>query len=333
MSGFWNGRPVFITGCKGFLGSHLSKTLRDRGAAVTGLVRDRTAYSGFFGDDKGINLVHGCLEDYSLLERAMNEYEIDTVFHVGAQAIVGTANRNPLSTFEANVRGTWHVLEACRRSPRVRRIIVASSDKAYGQQEVLPYHEDMPLQGRHPYDVSKSCADLITQAYYATYGLPVCITRCGNLFGEGDTNFSRIIPQTIRSIIRGEAPVIRSDGTYIRDYFYVGDAVSAYMLLAEKMESKGLFGEAFNFSNGIQVTVLELVRRILKIMGSALEPVILNQAGNEIRHQYLDASKARRLLEWVPKYSLDEGLKRTVEWYRTYFGKNSRHDAAGSDRV
>lgn len=319
MSGFWNGRPVFVTGCTGFLGSHLVKALKSKGAVVTGLVRDRVPSSGFFHDHADINQVYGSLEDYALLERALNEYEIDTVFHVGAQAIVGTANRSPLSTFEANIRGTWHVLEACRRNPQVRRIVVASSDKAYGDQKVLPYNEDMPLQGRHPYDVSKSCADLIAQAYRHTYGLPVCITRCGNLYGEGDTNFNRIIPQTIRSVIRGEAPVIRSDGTFIRDYFYVEDAVNAYLLLAEKMESRGLFGEAFNFSNEIQLTVLELVNKILALMGSNLKPVILNQGEHEIRHQYLDATKARKLLEWAPRYSIDEGLKRTIAWYRAYF--------------
>jgi len=333
MSGFWNGRPVFVTGCTGFLGSHLVGALKEQGAAVTGLVRDWAPRAGMLDDCADICLVHGSLEDYPLLERALNEYEIDTVFHVGAQAIVGTANRNPLSTFEANIRGTWNVLEACRRNPHVKRIIVASSDKAYGDQDVLPYNEDMPLRGRHPYDVSKSCADLIAQAYYATYGLPVCITRCGNLFGEGDTNFSRIIPQTIRSIIMGETPVIRSDGTYIRDYFYVRDAVSAYMLLAEKMESGRLFGEAFNFSNEAQITVLELVRRILGIMGSDLEPVILDQAAGEIRHQYLDASKARRLLGWKPKYSLDEGLKKTIDWYREYFATGSRQGSSGSDAI
>lgn len=328
MSGFWNGRPVFVTGCTGFLGSHLVKALKSRGAVVTGLVRDRVPSSGFFHDHADINQVYGSLEDYALLERALNEYEIDTVFHVGAQAIVGTANRSPLSTFEANIRGTWHVLEACRRNPQVRRIIVASSDKAYGDQRVLPYNEDMPLQGRHPYDVSKSCADLIAQAYRHTYGLPVCITRCGNLYGEGDTNFNRIIPQTIRSVLKGEAPVIRSDGTFIRDYFYVEDAVNAYLLLAEKMESRGLFGEAFNFSNEIQLTVLELVNKILALMGSNLKPVILSQGEYEIRHQYLDATKARKLLEWTPRYSIDEGLKRTIAWYRAYFGQNGNPGAA-----
>lgn len=329
MSDFWSGRPVFVTGCTGFLGSHLVKKLIDEGAAVTGLVRDSVPPSGFY-DFKAIHAVHGSLEDYPLLERALNEYEIDTVFHVGAQAIVGTANRNPMSTFEANIRGTWHVLEACRRNPQVRRIIVASSDKAYGSQKVLPYHENMPLQGRHPYDVSKSCADLIAQAYHKTYGLPVCITRCGNLYGEGDTNFNRIIPQTIRSVIRGEAPVIRSDGTFIRDYFYVEDAVSAYMFLAEKLESHGLSGEAFNFSNEIQLTVLDLVHKILEIMRSSLKPVILNQGDHEIRHQYLDASKARKLLGWAPRYSIDEGLERTVDWYRAYFATGS-HGIAECD--
>lgn len=331
MSGFWNGRNVFVTGCTGFLGSHLVKALLDKGAVVTGLVRDRVRSSGFFYDQAAVNQVYGSLEDYALLERVLNEYEIDTVFHVGAQAIVGTANRNPLSTFEANIRGTWHVLEACRRTSHVKRIVVASSDKAYGDQEILPYNERMPLQGRHPYDVSKSCADLIAQAYYHTYGLPVCITRCGNLYGEGDTNFNRIVPQTILSVLRGQAPVIRSDGTYIRDYFYVGDAVSAYMLLAEKMESEGLLGEAFNFSNEIQLTVLDLVNKILTIMGSNLEPVILNQGKHEIRHQYLDASKARKLLGWSPRYTIDEGLKRTVEWYRTYFGQAGLHSLAECD--
>jgi len=331
MSGFWSGRNVFVTGCTGFLGSHLVKALLSKGALVTGLVRDRVRSAGFFYDQEAVNRVYGSLEDYALLERALNEYEIDTVFHVGAQAIVGTANRNPLSTFEANIRGTWNVLEACRRNSHVKRIVVASSDKAYGDQEILPYKERMPLQGRHPYDVSKSCADLIAQAYYHTYNLPVCITRCGNLYGEGDTNFNRIVPQTILSVLKGQAPVIRSDGTFIRDYFYVGDAVEAYMLLAEKMESEGLYGEAFNFSNEVQLTVLDLVRKILTIMGSSLEPVILNQGNHEIRHQYLDASKARKLLGWAPRYTMDEGLRRTVEWYRIYFGQTGNHSLAECD--
>ena len=318
---FWNDKNVFITGCTGFLGSYLAKELVNSGANVTGLVRDRIPRSNLYDGEeyKKINFVYGELEDEALLERAFGEYEIDTVFHVGAQAIVGVANRNPLATFETNVRGTWNVLEAARRSPLIKRVIVASSDKAYGDQEVLPYHEDMPLKGRHPYDVSKSCADLISQAYHKTYGLPVCITRCGNLFGGGDLNFNRIIPQTIRSVLKNEPPVIRSDGTFIRDYFYVEDAVKAYMLLAEKMEELNLQGEAFNFSNEIQLTVLDLVNMILNLMESDLKPVILNQGTNEIRHQYLSAQKAREVLNWAPAYTIEQGLKKTIEWYRNFF--------------
>ena len=268
-----------------------------------------------------MNVVQGALEDMQTIERALGEYEIDTVFHLAAQAIVGVANRHPVSTFEANILGTWNVLEACRRQPLIKRVIVASSDKAYGDQEQLPYDEDMPLNGKHPYDVSKSCADLISHTYYNTYGLPVCITRCGNLYGGGDLNFNRIIPQTIQLVLEGKAPEIRSDGTFIRDYFYIEDAVKAYLLLAEKMEEKGLVGEAFNFSNEIQLTVLELVDKILKAMGSELKPRILNQGTHEIKHQYLSAEKARKLLDWKPDYSIDEGLEKTIEWYREFFQK------------
>ncbi len=265
-------------------------------------------------------MVRGSIEDLQLLERVIGEYEIETVFHIAAQAIVGIANRNPISTFKANIEGTWNVLEACRRSPTIKQIIVASSDKAYGDQEKLPYDESMPLQGKHPYDVSKSCTDLLAQAYHQTYNLPVCITRCGNLYdGGGDLNFNRIIPHTIQSIVHGKPPEIRSDGTFIRDYFYVEDAVLAYLLLVEKMEEGHIYGEAFNFSNEIQLTVLELVNRILELMNSDLQPVILNQSQHEIKHQYLSAAKARDLLIWKPKYSVEEGLKKTIDWYTDFF--------------
>ncbi|AMM99390.1 GDP-mannose 4,6-dehydratase [Bacillus pumilus] len=323
MSGFWNGKNVFVTGCTGLLGSYLVKELIDQGANVTGLVRDQVPRSNLYQGSQfeKMNVVQGALEDMQTIERALGEYEIDTVFHLAAQAIVGVANRHPVSTFEANILGTWNVLEACRRQPLIKRVIVASSDKAYGEQEQLPYDEDMPLNGKHPYDVSKSCADLISHTYYNTYGLPVCITRCGNLYGGGDLNFNRIIPQTIQLVLEGEAPEIRSDGTFIRDYFYIEDAVKAYLLLAEKMEEKGLAGEAFNFSNEIQLTVLELVDKILKAMGSELKPRILNQGTHEIKHQYLSAEKARKLLDWKPDYSIDEGLEKTIEWYREFFQK------------
>jgi len=323
MDGFWKDRNVFLTGCTGFLGSHLAKGLVSRGANVVGLVRDHILQSYLYegSEYKQIKMVNGELEDADLIERALGEYEVDTVFHVAAQAIVGVANRNPVSTFTGNIQGTWNILEACRRSPLVKRAIIASSDKAYGDQEQLPYDETMPLQGRHPYDVSKSCADLIAQAYFETYGLPVCITRCGNLYGPGDLNFNRIIPQTIRSIINGESPVIRSDGTLIRDYFYVEDAVNAYIMLAEKIADLKIAGEAFNFSNEAQYTVKDIVTEILRAMDCSLEIKILNEAGNEIRHQYLSAKKAREVLGWKPVFTIREGLRRTIEWYKVFLGQ------------
>lgn len=299
------------------------KELIDQGANVTGLVRDTVPKSNLYQGEqvKQMNIVQGALEDLDVIERALGEYEIDTVFHLAAQAIVGVANRNPISTFEANILGTWNILEACRRHPFIKRVIVASSDKAYGDQPTLPYDENMPLQGKHPYDVSKSCADLLSHTYFNTYGLPVCITRCGNLYGGGDLNFNRIIPQTIQLVLNGEAPEIRSDGTFIRDYFYIEDAVEAYLLLAEKMEELNLAGEAFNFSNEIQLTVLELVEKILKAMDSDLKPKVLNQGSHEIKHQYLSAEKARKLLNWTPAHTIDEGLEKTIEWYKAFFQK------------
>lgn len=320
---FWNNKNVFVTGGTGFLGSYLVKKLVSYGANVTILVRDYIPQSNIYigKEYKKVNVVHGMLEDYLLIERALGEYEIDTVFHLAAQAIVGVANKNPLGTFKANIEGTWNILEAARKSPLIKQVIVASSDKAYGDQEKLPYDENMPLQGKHPYDVSKSCTDLIAQTYYETYKLPVCITRCGNLYGGGDLNFNRIIPQSIQSILNKEAPVIRSDGSFIRDYFYIEDAVDAYINLAEKIVELNLGGQAFNFSNEIQLTVLELVNKILKIMGSDIKPIILNQGSNEIIHQYLSAKKARTVLGWSPNYTIDEGLSKTIEWYKNFLQK------------
>lgn len=319
---FWKNRNVFVTGCTGLLGSWLTRTLVERGAMVTGLIRDLNPYSYLrsSGTEERINVVRGSVEDLYTIERALNEYEIDTVFHLAAQTIVEISNRNPLSTFESNVKGTWVLLEACRRSPIVKRIVVASSDKAYGDQVQLPYTETAPLEGRHPYDVSKSCADLIALSYHETFGLPLSVTRCGNFYGGGDLNFNRLVPGTIRAIQDGQRPLIRSDGTYIRDYFYIEDAVFAYLCLAEKMGDSGIHGEAFNFSNELQVPVLEIVQRILKVMSREdLTPVVLNRAQHEIRHQYLSSEKARRILDWKPKFTLDDGLHRTVTWYRNYF--------------
>lgn len=324
---FWKDRNVFVTGCTGLLGSWLTRALVERGANVTGLIRDLVPKSNlnWSGFNNKITIVRGEIEDYFLLERTINEYEIDTVFHLAAQTIVIIANRNPISTFESNIKGTWNILEACRRSPLVKRIIVASTDKAYGDQEKLPYDENAPLEGRHPYDVSKSCADLLCRAYFETYKLSVCITRCGNFYGGGDLNFNRIVPGTIRSMLNKEAPIIRSDGTLIRDYFYIEDAVEAYLCLAEKMEELNIQGEAFNFSNEIQVTVLELVNKIIKLMGSNLKPKILSEATNEIKHQYLSAKKAREILNWKPKYTLKDGLRKTIKWYEEFFsGKGNK---------
>lgn len=318
---FWRDRRVLVTGATGLLGSWVVNDLVAEGASVVALVRDQVSGSNLLrlGLDRRIDVVRGALEDREVLERALGEYEVKTVLHLAAQTIVGIANRNPVSTFESNIRGTWSLLEACRRSPLVREIVVASSDKAYGDQEVLPYSESAPLEGRHPYDVSKSCADLIARSYFETYASPVCVTRCGNFYGGGDLNWNRIVPGTIRSVLRGERPVIRSDGKFVRDYFYVKDGARAVLHLVERMaRDRSLLGEAFNFSNEIQVTVLALVAKVLALMGSSLEPEVRNEATNEIVHQYLSAKKARERLGWSPSWDLERGLRETVDWYRDY---------------
>ena len=319
---FWRDRPVFVTGATGLVGGWLIRQLLEFEADITCLVRDWIPNSELVRAnlfDK-VKVVRGDVRERETLERALGEYEIDTVIHLAAQTIVGIANRNPISTFETNIQGTWALLEACRRSPLVKQIVVASSDKAYGDQKILPYDENTPLQGTHPYDVSKSCGDLIAYAYAKTYDLPVVITRCGNFYGGGDLNWNRIVPGTIRSVMRGQRPVIRSDGAFIRDYFYVEDGAAAYLLLAQKLaENRALTGEAFNFSNEMQVTVLDLTGKILTLMNSNLEPEILNQANNEILHQYLSAEKARKMLGWSPHFTLEEGLKKTIAWYEKFF--------------
>ena len=320
---FWQDRPTFVTGATGLVGGWLVRRLLDLAADVVCLVRDWVPQSELVHSRliEQVKVVRGDVKDQALLERVLGEYEIDAVIHLAAQTIVGIANRNPVSTFDTNIGGTWALLEACRRSPSVKQIVLASSDKAYGEHDRLPYDEETPLQGRHPYDVSKSCADLIGQAYATTFGLPVTITRCGNFYGGGDLNWNRIVPGTIRSVLRGKRPVIRSDGQYVRDYFYVEDAAAGYTLLAERLAGEPtLRGQAFNFSNETQVTVLELVERILALMNSELEPDTRNQATNEIRYQYLSAAKAGRMLGWRPLFTLEEGLERTIEWYKNFLG-------------
>ena len=314
---FWQDRPVFVTGATGLVGSWLIRRLIAHGAEPVCLVRDWIPQSEFVsaGLLEQVRVVRGDVRDQEILERALGEYEVATVMHLAAQTIVGVA-----STLDTNIRGTWALLEACRRSSTVQQIVLASSDKAYGAQEVLPYSETTPLEGRHPYDVSKSCTDLIAQMYAKTYDLPVTITRCGNFFGGGDLNWNRIVPGTIRSLVRGESPEIRSDGKSIRDYFFVEDGAAAYMLLAERMaDQPELVGEAFNFSNEQQVSVLDLVTKIVTLMGLNVEPNVRNEASNEILNQYLDASKSKNLLGWSPAFTLETGLQETVKWYEHYF--------------
>ena len=322
---FWAEKRVLVTGATGIVGCWLVKELIDRGSEVTAFVLDAEPQSDLYRRDyvRSIHVVNGRLEDFSTLERAVLLHECDTVFHLGAQTIVTAAYRSPLATFESNIQGTWNLLEACRlHAGIVKRVVVASSDKAYGEQERLPYTEDMPLRGRFPYEVSKSCADLIAQSYFWSYGLSVAIARCGNIYGGGDLNWNRIVPGTIRSLYRGESPVIRSDGQYVRDYVYVKDIVEAYLCLAEQLDRPEVRGQSFNFSPESRVTVIEIVDSIRRLMNcGSIEPRILNHAKGEIRSQCLSSAKAREVLNWKSAYSLDEGLRHTIEWYRRFFAE------------
>ena len=316
---FWQDKPVLITGASGLLGSALVKDLVKNKADVVCLLRDWVPDSEIFRNENvnDVTIVSGAITNQSLIERILGEYEIETVFHLAAQTIVKVANNNPISTYESNIKGTWTVLEACRRSPAVTSIVVASSDKAYGTQSTLPYTEDMPLEGKYPYDVSKVCTDLIAQSYAQTYQLPIGITRCGNFYGPGDLNWNRIIPGTIRSILRNKQPVIRSDGNSIRDYLFIDDAAKGYLRLAEFLERTSVLnGEAFNLSSETPISTIKLVNYILELMDSDLEPIILNRAENEIKEQWLSAEKAHRLLNWYPLYYLDDGLRTTINWYK-----------------
>lgn len=318
---YWQDRRVLITGCSGFLGSWLTARLVEAGADVVGLIRDQVPHSELVrsGLLSKLYVVEGEVSDYELMERTLAEYEIDTIFHLAAQTIVTIANRAPLSTFETNIKGTWVVLEAARRNPTVSSIVIASSDKAYGTQAQLPYREDSPLVGRHPYDVSKSCADLIAQAYGRSYDMPIIVTRFANLYGGGDLNWNRIVPGTMRSVIRGERPIIRSDGTFRRDYLFVEDAVTGYLAAARQLHRSEIQGQAFNFGMDQPTTALEIVETILSISGCEdLEPIILDQAHNEIPDQFLASDKAHELLGWHPEHSLRAGLQKTFDWYRRF---------------
>jgi CDP-glucose 4,6-dehydratase len=320
---FWERRPVAITGATGFLGSHLTAQLVELGAAVVILTRDDVPTSAISEAWRGrVSVVRGAVEDQAVVERMLGDYDVRTVMHLAAQSQVGVANRNAVGTYEANVAGTWSLLEAVRRSPTVTEVVTASSDKAYGAQPVLPYDEAMPLLAVNPYDVSKACADLISTSFHRTFGVPVCVTRCGNFFGPGDVNWERLVPGTIRALVRGERPVLRSDGTMVRDYLYVVDGALAYMRLAETMAADpAVIGEAFNFSTETPMTVLELVAALQKAAGTDLEPDIRATASHEIDSQYLSAAKARKVLGWEPTMSVDDALAATVAWYRTELGR------------
>jgi CDP-glucose 4,6-dehydratase len=318
---FWKDRRVFVTGCTGFLGSSLTAGLVAGGADVVGLVRDKVPHtqlvrSGLFNT---ITTVEGDVTEYDFLERVLAEYEVETIFHLAAQTIVGIANRAPLSTFETNIRGTWLLLEAARRNPTVSGVVVASSYHAYGEQAQLPYHEDSPIEAHHPYDVSKSCTDLIARTYASSYGMPIVVTRFANLYGGGDLNWNRLVPGTIRSVLRGERPVIRSDGTFSRDYLFIEDAVDGYLALAQQLHNPDICGQAFNFGLDRPTTVLEIVETIAELSGHPdLTPIILNEAQNEVIDKYLTSEKAGLLLGWQPRHSLEDGLEKSIAWYREF---------------
>lgn len=329
---YWKDRPVLVTGAGGFVASWLCRALLDEGAVVVGIVRDSAGERLLKLHDihHRIELVRGSITDFGLVERVFTEYEINTVFHLAAQALVVAANRSPISTFESNIRGTWNVLEAARNCDTLSSAVVASSDKAYGPQGQLPYRESHPLNGHFPYDASKVCADVLSRTYAETYGLPVVVTRFANIYGGGDLNWSRIIPGTIRWALHGEDPIIRSDGTMERDYVHVSDAVRGYLAAAQMSREPGVGGRAFNFGSGSPISVLELVERIIELIPATVAPRILGEATGEIDRQFLDSSKARDALGWEPQVSLEQGIQETIHWYADFFEHSEAEVMAGS---
>jgi len=321
-SHFWKNRPVLITGGAGFIGSCLTKKLMDFKAKV--VVLDLKSSSPILDTSiKKPKFIQGDVRNLDFVKKVLKNYKIDTIFHLAAQTIVVFANKDPLTTLETNINGTYNILEATRQSKRVNGIIAVSSDKAYGEHKNLPYTETTPLQGVNPYDVSKSCADLLCQMYFKTFKVPVCITRPGNVFGEGDINFSRLIPGVIRSIFFNQRPIIRSDGKFLRDYIYIEDVINAHLVLAQTMGKKKFYGQAFNFGTGKPRSVLEVAEKIASLMKKEnLNPKILNEAHHEIKYQYLSSKKAKKLLKWKATVSFEKGLKKTIKWYKAYFQKN-----------
>jgi CDP-glucose 4,6-dehydratase len=332
---FWKGMRIFVTGATGLLGSHLTRKLLSFDACVTVLLRDQGADSLLVQSPEWprVTKIFGELQSFEKLARVLNEYETEYVMHLGAQTQVTHANRQPLETFESNIRGTYNLLEASRQHPHLKGLMVASSDKAYGSQPILPYTEDTPLQGKYPYDASKSCADLLAQTYHNTYDLPVCITRCGNLYGPGDLNFLRIIPDAIRSVHEARPLRLRSDGTFGRDYLFVEDAVDGYLTIAQRIGEDGITGQSFNLSTGSKLRVLDVVDMVGKVMGVNVPVEVLDEANGEIRDQYLSSDKAKRLLGWEPKHTFEEGLAKTVPAYQRYLATGRWEDRGDDDSL
>jgi CDP-glucose 4,6-dehydratase len=325
----WEGKNVLVTGATGFVGSWLTKSLVEKKANVIALIRDHVPdspliYTGTYSKLKSV--VEGDIIDYGTVNRVFNEYDINICFHLAAQTIVGAANRSPLPTFETNIKGTWNILEVALKTKTLERIIIASTDKIYGEPVKLPITEDHPLSATYPYDASKACIEILTRTYFKTYGLPVGITRCCNIYGGGDLNFSRIIPDAIRSIVFNKNPIIRSDGTPVRDFIYITDVVNAYLTLAENLDKKNVKGEAFNFGSNSPIKILDLVNKIIKVSGKNLKPVIKGEGKpkGEISEQYLSSEKARKILKWEPKIPLEIGMKKTINWYENFFAKTSK---------
>lgn len=320
MTSFWKNRTAFVTGAAGFVGAHVTRMLVEQGATVVCLQRDAIRINplDLFDLRSRVTTVTGSIEDLSLMQRILNEYEIEAVFHLAAQAIVGVANRSPISTFETNIRGTYMLLEACRLVPTVKRVVVASSDKAYGSHQELPYTEEHPLHGLYPYDASKACTDIIARSFALSYQLPVAVSRFANIYGPGDLNLSRIVPGTLLSLLRGEAPIIRSDGTPIREFVHVEDVARGYLLLAEQIDQTR--GEAFNFGADSPISILDFVNLMIRVAGleGRLSPQILlkEKIDREIDAQYLSAHKASSRLGWNEAISLEAGLRLTLDWYR-----------------
>jgi len=318
---YWKNKKVLITGHEGFLGANLTETLLDYGADIIGIdkVKNRPD-SVLTGLRNQMTCIKGDISNLELVKGLIDKYKPLVIFHLAAEAIVGEANKNPVRAFKSNIEGTWNILGASRDRKFIEAIVVASSDKAYGSHKILPYKETASLKGDHPYDVSKSCADMICYTYWNTFRIPVCVTRCGNIYGPGDFNYSRLVPDAIRCALVNKQFIIRSDGKFIRDYVHVEDIVNGYIMLAEKMKRLRLCGEAFNFSDENPITVIEMVKKIYNLTGKKPDYKILNQAKYEIKHQYLDSTKVRRALHWKPFLNLGQGLKKTIEWYKRYYG-------------